>query len=59
MTDEKTKRHPVGLSQKPESWDDFFAAPVRVTNDFMTEREACDDFEKERLELLDDDRVSR
>jgi antitoxin VapB len=28
----------VILSEKPESWDDFFASPARVTEDFMTER---------------------
>jgi len=28
----------VILSEKPESWDDFFASPVRVTEDFMAER---------------------
>jgi len=28
----------VILSEKPESWDSFFASPVRVTDDFMTER---------------------
>ena len=28
----------VILSEKPESWDDFFASPTRVTEDFMAER---------------------
>jgi len=28
----------VILSEKPESWDDFFASPAHVTGDFMTER---------------------
>ena len=28
----------VILSEKPESWDDFFASPARVTEDFMAER---------------------
>ena len=28
----------VILSEKPESWEDFFASPARVTEDFMTER---------------------
>jgi len=28
----------VILSAKPESWDDFFASPARVTEDFMAER---------------------
>jgi len=28
----------VILSEKPESWDDFFASPARVTDDFMAER---------------------
>ena len=23
MTDEMTKEHPAGVSQKPKSWDDF------------------------------------
>jgi hypothetical protein len=38
MTDEKAKGHPVRLSQKPKSWDDFFDSPKRVMADFMTER---------------------
>jgi antitoxin VapB len=29
----------VILSPKPESWDDFFDAPVQATPDFMAERE--------------------
>jgi len=28
----------VILSEKPESWDDFFASPARVTEDFMAGR---------------------
>lgn len=28
----------VILSEKPESWDDFFTSPKRVTDDFMAER---------------------
>ena len=28
----------VILSEKPESWDDFFASPARATEDFMAER---------------------
>jgi antitoxin VapB len=28
----------VILSEKPESWDNFFASPTRVTEDFMAER---------------------
>jgi len=28
----------VILSEKPESWDKFFASPTRVTEDFMAER---------------------
>ena len=28
----------VILSEKPESWDDFFDSPARVTEDFMAER---------------------
>jgi antitoxin VapB len=28
----------VILSEKPESWDDFFASSARVTEDFMAER---------------------
>ena len=64
MADEKVNGHLVGLSQKPKSWDDFFASPVRVTDDFMAEREqpkdkereADDNFMKERPVLLDDDR---
>ena len=28
----------VILSKKPESWDDFFASPARVTTDFIAER---------------------
>ena len=28
----------VILSEKPESWDDFFTSPARVTEDFMAER---------------------
>ncbi len=28
----------VILSEKPESWDDFFDSPARVTEDFMVER---------------------
>jgi len=28
----------VILSEKPASWDDFFASPARVTEDFMAER---------------------
>jgi antitoxin VapB len=28
----------VILSEKPESWDDFFVSPARVTEDFMAER---------------------
>jgi antitoxin VapB len=28
----------VILSEKPESWDDLFASPARVTEDFMSER---------------------
>ena len=28
----------VILSEKPESWDGFFASPARVTEDFMAER---------------------
>ena len=28
----------VILSAKPESWDDFFDSPSRVTEDFMAER---------------------
>ncbi len=28
----------VILSEKPESWDDFFSSPARVTEDFMAER---------------------
>lgn len=31
MTVKKKKEHPDGLSQKPKSWDDFFASLVRVT----------------------------
>ena len=66
MAVKKTKEHPDGLSQKPKSWDDFFASPVRVTGDFMAEREqpknqareADDDFMKERPEVLDDDRAT-
>lgn len=66
MTVKKKKEHPDGLSQKPKSWDDYFASPVRVTDDFMAEhkqpkdqeREADDDFMKKRPELLDDDRVT-
>jgi len=62
MTDEKANGHLVGLSQKPKSWDDFFASPVRITDDFMAEceqpkdqeREANDDFVKEHPDLLDD-----
>ena len=28
----------VILSEKPESWDDFFSSPARVTEDFLAER---------------------
>jgi antitoxin VapB len=28
----------VILSEKPETWDDFFASSARVTEDFMAER---------------------
>ena len=28
----------VILSEKPESWDGFFASPARVTEDFMAKR---------------------
>ena len=28
----------VILSEKPESWDDFFSSKARVTDDFMKER---------------------
>ncbi|VAW80345.1 SpoVT/AbrB-like [hydrothermal vent metagenome] len=28
----------VILSEKPESWDDFFTSPARVPDDFMAER---------------------
>ncbi len=28
----------VILSEKPESWDDFFNSPEQVTTDFMEER---------------------
>jgi len=50
----------------PKNWDDYFATPVRVTDDFMAEceqpkdqeREADDNFMKERPVLLDDDRVT-
>jgi len=28
----------VILSEKPESWDDFFSSPARVTEDFLVER---------------------
>jgi hypothetical protein len=30
-------RSRVILSEKPESWNDFFASPTRVTEDFMAE----------------------
>ncbi len=66
MTVKKKKEYPDGLSQKHKSWDDYFVSPVRVTDDFMAEREqpkdqereADDDFMKERPVLLDDDRVT-
>ncbi len=66
MTVKKTKKHQDGVSQKPKSWDDFFASPVRVTDDFMVEREQPKDQErgaggdvmKEGPELLDDDRLT-
>ncbi len=28
----------VILSEKPESWDDFFNSPIQVSDDFMEER---------------------
>jgi len=28
----------VILSDKPTSWDDFFNAPIKATDDFMAER---------------------
>jgi len=39
----------VILSPKPESWEDFFAATVRPTADFMAERV---DLEPEKRELF-------
>ncbi len=65
MTDERTKEHPHGVSQKPNFWDDFFDSPGSVTDDFMAAREqpedqergTDDDFMKERPEILDEDRV--
>ncbi|BBL75553.1 antitoxin [Methylomagnum ishizawai] len=37
----------VILSPKPESWDDFFDDPDRVTADFMAEREDLPPQERE------------
>ena len=34
----RTEGNRVILSAKPESWDDFFASPARVTEDFLAER---------------------
>ena len=38
------------LSPKPESWEDFFASPVRATADFMAERV---DLEPQARELFE------
>jgi virulence-associated protein VagC len=39
----------VILSEKPESWDDFFSSPARVTDDFMAK---CVDLPQQKRELF-------
>ena len=47
MAHEKANGHLVGLSQSPKSWDDCFASPVQVTDDFMAEHEQPNNRERE------------
>ncbi len=55
MIDEKENGHLFGLSQTPKSWNDFMAECEQPKDQ---EREADDNFMKERPVLLDDDRVT-
>jgi antitoxin VapB len=40
----------VILSEKPESWDDFFNSPTRASDDFMEERVDLPPQERELFE---------
>lgn len=40
----------VILSEKPESWDDFFNSPIQVSADFMEERVDLPPQERELFE---------